>query len=502
MKENVRLLLVEDSMDDQDLLLLALRRGGYEPHYRRVDTAAAMADALNRESWDLVIADYSLPQFSGLQALDHVQARGLDIPFIIVSGTIGEEVAVAAMKAGAHDYVMKHNLRRLLPAIGRELREHRVRQAKRKVEQELEENAARLRAIVSNLPGVVFQLLSNAPGDDRFSYASAGSDALLGISSRELESDAERFFRMIDPHDLRRLRFGLANSADENRQLDWEGHIGRSEDGTRRWISVRCSPRRLDHGGVLWEGIISDITAAKLAAEEVRESRVRLSELTSHLETVKEQERARIAREIHDDVGGNLTAIKIDVLSLGTRLAQASAADHQKIRALEGLIDATMDIASRIARDLRPGILDFGLLPALEWQAAEFSARMEIPCSVKCPNQDSEVEPGLATALFSIFRETLTNIAKHAGARRVDVDLRVTPHEVRLIVSDDGCGVKATDLYKAGSFGLRGMQERVMQLRGEFSVTGAPESGTHVQVRLPRSAGPVATQPASRPAAA
>ena len=134
----LRVLLIEDSESDAELLLLELRRGGYAPAYERVETPEGLEDALARQSWDLIISDYAMPCFNGVQALKLTQEKGLDIPFIIVSGSIGEDVAVAAMKAGAHDYLMKGNTARLLPAIARELREARVRQERHQADETIQ----------------------------------------------------------------------------------------------------------------------------------------------------------------------------------------------------------------------------------------------------------------------------------------------------------------------------------------------------------------------------
>ena len=123
MKQPLRVLLVEDSDDDSILLLRQLKRGGYEVVHKRVESAGEVNDALAKEVWDVVISDYAMPGFSGLDALRIVQEHGLDIPFILVSGQIGEDMAVSAMKAGAHDYLMKDKLARLVPAVERELRE-------------------------------------------------------------------------------------------------------------------------------------------------------------------------------------------------------------------------------------------------------------------------------------------------------------------------------------------------------------------------------------------
>ena len=137
MDKKLRALIVDDSDDDTLLLVLELRRNGYEAQYRRVDTAPDMREALQREVWDVILADYTMPQFSAMAALSIVQASGLDLPFIVVSGNIGEDIAVAAMKAGAHDYIMKNSLKRLVPAIERELRDFQVRRERKRAEERL-----------------------------------------------------------------------------------------------------------------------------------------------------------------------------------------------------------------------------------------------------------------------------------------------------------------------------------------------------------------------------
>lgn len=137
MDKKLRALIVDDSDDDTLLLVLELRRNGYDAEYRRVDTAPDMREALQRQVWDVILADYTMPQFSAMAALSIVQASGLDLPFIVVSGNIGEDIAVAAMKAGAHDYIMKNSLKRLVPAIERELRDFQVRRERKRAEERL-----------------------------------------------------------------------------------------------------------------------------------------------------------------------------------------------------------------------------------------------------------------------------------------------------------------------------------------------------------------------------
>ncbi|MCE2998349.1 MAG: response regulator [Betaproteobacteria bacterium] len=487
MAQGLRLLLVEDSQDDAELLLLMLKRGGYDVTHARVGTAAEMQSALDAGNWDLVIADHSLPQFSGIAALNLMKSRGLDTPFIIVSGHIGEDDAVAAMRRGAHDYVMKHNLSRLLPAIDRELREAAIRTARGAAEKRLREQEVRLSAILSNTPGVIFQLQLDRSGRLGFSYVSEGSEELLGLPPSLLIRDAEVLLQRIAEEDRAAFVQCLASAASNTSGATWEGRVCHSVDSWR-WISLRLSSTPAEDGHVRGEGVITSIHEIKLAEQELRHSRRRLSELTSHLERVKEQERARIAREIHDDLGGNLTAIKIDLMWLSSRLGNQDGISG-KISQIDALIDETIRTTSRIARDLRPGVLDLGLGAAVEWLAREFENRMSIPCRVTVTPDDPEVPADIAAALFSICREALTNISKHAAAGRVVIDIGARRDVVVLKISDNGRGIAAADFAKPGSFGLRGMTERAEQLGGTLEVLSDAASGTTLNLRVPLGEG-------------
>ena len=488
MQRPLRILLIEDSEEDTELLLAEVRRAGFDPQHTRVETAEAMQKALVGGEWDIVISDYTLPQFSGLAALALTQQHDPDLPFIISSGNIGEDIAVEAMRAGAHDYVMKNNPSRLIPAIERELREFVVRRTVRQAQRELQENEARLHALVSNVPGVVLQLLREWHGGYVFPYVSYGSMSLLELSPRQLHDDANIFFDLIVDGGGAELKSRIAESATTMRPVSWEGRIRGASSQTEKWIEIRLSPRALKGNLIQWEGIMEHISQRKRAEMELIQSRQQLSALSAHLQKAKEIERTRIAREVHDDIGGNLTAIKIDLVWLLNRIGKKQAPLLEKTRSLESLVDRTMEITSRIARDLRPPLLDLGLLAAIEWEASEFQKRMEIPCTVLCATEHIAASPELAQAVFSVFREILTNISKHAGATRVDVDLRVNGGTFTLKVTDNGRGIEHTDLLKSGSFGLRGMLERARHLGGEISFDRGENLGTVVTARLPLEA--------------
>lgn len=353
----LRVLLVEDCYDDA-LLVTAELSDYYAPTVERVLGREAMRRALHDQEWDVVISDHNLPGFSAIEALLVLLESHRDIPFIIVSGAIGEDLAVEAMKAGAHDFIMKDSLSKLVPAV----------------------------------------------------------------------------------------RHAVHAAEDRRRHRE--------------------------------------------AQNEVRESRERLRQLASHLETVREEERSRLAREIHDELGGILTALKMDISWLKRRAEARDERLGAKLASMTELTDGAIKTMRRIITDLRPSILDdLGLIPAIEWQLTEFQKRTGIQGELVL-GHDPDVTganfgQAQSVATFRIFQESLTNIARHAQAQRVVVGAHLEDGALVLEVADDGRGIDETHLRKQGSYGVLGMRERARDLGGDLTITGAPGRGTAVQLRLP-----------------
>ena len=346
--------MVEDDAADAALIVHALRKDGLGFSIERVETGDDFVQALDDDAPDLILSDYALPTFDGYSALAIAQQKHPEVPFIFVTGTMGEEVAIETLKNGATDYVLKMRLSRLGPAVHRALREARER--------------------------------------------------------------ADR----------------------------------------------------------------------KRAVEQLRQSHEQLRALSVYLQHVREEERMRISRAVHDELGQALTGLKIDLSWLTGRLPKNLGLLIEKTKKMSTHIDETIQTVRRISTELRPGILDhLGLVAALEWQANEFQTRSGIQCTVKASLDRTILDEDLNTVFFRIFQETLTNVLRHAEATRVEVHLREDRENLILEVKDNGRGITSREIANTKSIGLLGMRERVALLGGKVTITGAPRRGTRVTVSIP-----------------
>ncbi|SCX78579.1 sensor histidine kinase [Nitrosospira sp. Nsp13] len=355
------------------------------------------------------------------------------------------------------------------------------------------EGEAQSLAIVANAPGMVFQYVWYEDGRHTIPFVSDQCFNLLGITVEALQANPELFMDIVLREDREGLRRSRDQSATRLNTWNWEGRLWIESFRDVKWVSLRASPRREKDIGVIWEGIIINITQSRRRETELKESHERLREVSSHVMAAREHERIRIAQEIHDDLGGNLTAIKIDLDWLGRHITDEDSVLLAKIHTIDQLVDRTIDSIRRMSRDLRPGIMDFGIVAAIEWESGEFSKRLGIPCEVVCAQEDIELDQDAAVAVFRIFQEALTNIAKHGRAShvwvRLDADISAKG-QLELEVRDNGRGITPADTGKLNSFGIRGMIERAGLLDGKLTVSGAPGEGTAVHLSIPLGAGP------------
>jgi signal transduction histidine kinase len=355
LNDEIRILLLEDSPTDADLVRHALRMGGLVFRLEHVDNRAAFIRRLGIYCPDLILSDFSLPTLDGYTALEISREKCPEAPFIFVTGTLGEEVAIETLKKGATDYVLKQRLSRLVPSVHRALRE-----------------------------------------------------------------------------------------AEERRE--------------------------------------------RITAEErLRQSHAQLRALSIHLQSVREEERIRIAREVHDELGQSLTGLKLQLTWLAGRLPENLKLLHTKAHTMADGIDGIIQAVRRIATELRPGLLDTAGLPAaLEWQTNEFQKQTGIQCRVTVAIRDTMLSQDLNTAFFRIFQETLTNIIRHANATKVEVRLIESTEHYILEVKDNGRGISESEIQNTKSIGLIGMTERAALLGGEVRWRGEPGRGTTVSIRIPR----------------
>lgn len=351
----LRVLHLEDSDLDHQLTLAHMKRGGLDIDAVRIESEAEFRAAIEPgQRWHVILSDYNLPGFSGLAALEILKASGRTLPFILLSGEIGEDVAVEAMRNGASDYLLKNNLNRLVPAM------------------------------------------------------------LHAVEAYQTQ--------------LARQRADL----------------------------------------------------------ELAESKRRVQELAQHLQTSVEGERAAIAREIHDDVGGSLTAIKFDLAWIA-RHSDAAEVQQRVNSALETVTYA-IEASQRIMHNLRPAILEQGLVAALQWMTSRFEKRTGIVCEFRSRHDQIALPPGVPLVAYRTAQEALTNVSKHAHATRVLIDLSMAANTLSLEISDNGRGLSREDLAKARSFGIRGLHERAGTVGGWVDLTSA-SGGTTLILSVPLELG-------------
>jgi signal transduction histidine kinase len=350
----LNLIVVEDSELDYELLLAMLMREGLRPRAVRVEDEAGMRAAFAAGPIDAVITDHNLPRFDSFASIKVAKSVDSDIPVIVLSGEMSEELAVATLHAGADDFVLKTRMFRIAAALQNSLRAAAARRESR-------------------------------------------------------------------------------------------------------------------------------AAAAALAASEAR-----LHALTQHLERAKEDERRAIAQEIHDDIGGALTALKFELARLTRELEARDGGHGPRLAAIHELLESSVVASHRIQHALRPAVLDAGLVAALEWLARGFRERSGLAVEFQSNQEEFAIEPDRAAAVYRVAQEALTNVSKHAReAGRVQMQLFAMADEVTLEISDDGPGFDTGTLGTGPGFGVRGMIERARGLGGWAEVSSAAGRGTTVMFSIP-----------------
>jgi PAS domain S-box-containing protein len=376
-----------------------------------------------------------------------------------------------------------------LRKVNKELRAENMRRIQ--MERELVESQRFVNRITDATPNLlyIYDVITN-----RSIYINPRATNILGYTHDQIKGFGSSFFQhVLHPDDtdiFESMQSSLENAA--YKDIIEKEYRMKNVQGEWRWFSSRVVIFKKTSGGQphLILGIAQDSTERKKAEEELNRSREQLRILLAHLQSVREEERTRISREIHDELGQSLTALKIDLSWLKKRLSRDQTLLIEKAQGMSQLIDLNIQTVKRISAELRPGLLDdLGLTAALEWQAEEFQNRNGIICQLIIEPDNLVMGKEISTAVFRIFQETLTNVARHAKSSRVRVRLTRRSDELILKVSDNGKGITMKQISSTASIGLIGMKERVSFLGGTLSINGAKNRGTTVVVTIPLKPG-------------
>ena len=496
----IRILLLEDSADDA-LLLHRELHGSLDLEIERVDTAATFAAALDAGGWHVVIADFNLPKFSALGALRLVRNRGLDLPVIIVSGAVGEESAVAAMREGARDFILKSNLSRLVPAIERELREMAERRQRAQAEEALRHARARLQSIVENANIGVWEW-EVATGDCFFSTEWKKQ---LGYAESEVEAKFDSWVDLLHPEDRAPMLASTWTFAEgPGTRYEQEFRL-RHKDGTSRWILARADGERDANGRLLrLSGIHIDITGRKHAEAQLREAHalleLRVKERTADLRKANEQlegeiaerrrleqlildigdqERQRIGYDLHDGICQKLAGVFYMIQALEKLLPEGTDAS-ECIREIGKHVCSTLEETRLLAQGVSPvAHNEEGLMQALELLARETVQIFGIRCRFDCPRPVAVHNYSAAAHLYRITQEAVQNAIRHGRASEVHIQLEAAHDRARLSIADNGSGIDRKPDGNGG-MGIRVMHHRAAMIGGTVAIHPRPGGGTEV----------------------
>jgi PAS domain S-box-containing protein len=482
----LKILLVDDNPDDRALVSRELSREFHACQFRTVIDGKDFAMALESGPWGMVITDYQLRWSDGITVLLAAKVRWPECPVIMFTGSGNEEIAVQAMKAGLDDYVLKspRHYARLPAAVHMALERARQRRALREAE-------ARYHILFEDVPVGLYRI----GRDGQIQDANPAMIEMLGYSDRHSLLAVNARHLLVDARERRTWMNQMRRSGVVKR-FDMQLHRA---DGAVIWVENNARAVKDARGKILrYEGSVEDITERKRAEKQLRDSREQLRALAAYLQSVREEERTRIAREVHDELGQALTGLKMDLAWIDKKLAEGTGSQlpgelQEKMKTLPGFVDTIIGTVRRIATELRPPVLDdLGLEAAIEWQIQEFEQRTGIKCRFHGGARHLHLDQERATAMFRIFQETLTNIVRHASATQVTIHLKKEADKLILEVQDNGRGMTGRELSGTRSLGLLGMRERATMLDGEVNIIGRQGKGTTVGVRIPlRPAGEV-----------
>jgi len=502
----LQILVAEDSEADAALMQRAIEKSGVQCVFRRVETAKEMSAALEGQPWDVVIADYRMPKFDGLAALAVVKEHGLDVPFIIVSGHITEDTAVAAMKAGAHDYVMKDRLARLAPAIAREMRDAAVRRAQRGAEADLREEQTFRTTIEASIPsGIAVVGL-----DGRQSYVNPAFCRMVGWTQAEL-MNRKPPFAYWPSEERNTIATSLATVVEDVVTLSGLELRFCRKNGERFEALVLVTALKDSFDNLTgWLSSITDITQRKQAEDALRRSHeeleLRVRERTSDLSVangqlkaalaerrrlehelleITDKERRRIGLDLHDDLGQKLAGVAFLSKSLEVRLGRRRSKEASEAANLHGLIQETITQTRALSHDMVAMDLQEGdLTAAMKGLILHVKQTFGVSCHFQCDSAAPGLDSNIIGQLYKIAQEAVLNAIKHGKAKRVDIRLEWDGDHFRLLISNDGAALPS-DVSAHPGMGLRIMRYRANLIGGTLELKPGERGGSVVVCSLP-----------------
>jgi two-component system, NarL family, sensor histidine kinase UhpB len=478
----MRILMVEDSPGDVRLLrehLAGNHSVGEVFHVVHVERLALALQSLDEGAFEVVLLDLSLPDSQGIGTLTKMHAARPGMPIVVLTSLDDETLGLQLLQRGAQDYLVKGEMTASL--LRRSLR---YAVERKRAEVELRTSEVFLESIVENIPHMIF--VKDA-SELRFVRFNKAGEELLGNTRQNLigKSDYELF---------RKEEADFFTGADRDvfrsrKVLDIPEEPILTKGKGLRCLHTKKIPILDENDQPLYLlGISEDITERKRAENQLQRSFELLRTLSQRLDVVREQERTRIARELHDELGVRMTCMKMDLSRLLAMMRESlfpREKMEEKIRAMNAEVDTTIAEVQRLAAELRPGVLDdLGLVAAIEWQCQDFERRSGIRCLCEASFDEIKISPSRATAAFRICQEALVNVARHAKATFVRVLVKESGDDVLIEIQDNGQGIPAEKLYDAASLGLLGMKERSMAIGGRLEIAGWPGKGTTVTLRL------------------
>lgn len=604
-EKEYRILHIEDSPIDVDLVLRVLKKAGLNFRHHVVDNKDGLLQAFDSFDPNVILCDHSLPQFDSFMAFEIYKEKNPDIAFILVTGSVSEEYAVEMMRKGIDDYLLKENLQRLPTAIENAFTKREKEKLRRLAEMKLAnsemllnkaQQLARIGSIERNLitgketwSNEIFRILGLAPDEieaspeellnfihpDDHGFVTNNIERgqtelrdmsfynrivrkdgkvrhvhfeskfeldknqnpvrLIGIlqditekvladaekefdrknlsalinNTNDLIWSVDKDFKLISSNQAfeqvmhvitrRPVKKGtnvlFESGFEKELVLRWKEHYERAFKGEifkivefyqEAWSEISFYPIRKGITVIGTACYSHDITERKKSEQEILNKNEQLKDLTSHLQNIREEERTTISREIHDELGQQLTALKMDIDWVKHKHNGSDPKVGSKLQEMLKMSDNVINTVRRISADLRPAIIDdLGLIAALEWKCHDFEEKTGVGCKFLSTVKERKFENHFGINAYRILQETLTNVSRHSKATSVTVSVHESDEELFMEITDNGVGIDKDRVKNGKTLGIVGMKERAALLGGKLSIEGAPGKGTNTRVTLP-----------------